>query len=82
MHRSGTSAVAGTLGLLGCELPRHLYRADVGNEKGYFEPARLIELDDELLASAGLRWDDWDEFPPGWADSPVVSEFRRAHGGR
>ena len=77
MHRSGTSAVAGALGLLGCELPRHLYQADIGNEKGYFEPARLIELDDELLASAGLRWDDWQEFPPDWADSSVVPEFRR-----
>ena len=77
MHRSGTSAVAGTLGLLGCELPRHLYGADVGNEKGYFEPARLIDLDDELLASAGLGWDDWQEFPPDWADSAVVPEFRR-----
>jgi glycosyltransferase involved in cell wall biosynthesis len=77
MHRSGTSAVAGTLGLLGCELPRHLYPADVGNEKGYFEPASLIELDDELLASAGLRWDDWDEFPIDWADSLAASEFRQ-----
>jgi glycosyltransferase involved in cell wall biosynthesis len=77
MHRSGTSAVAGALGLLGCELPRHLYQADVGNEKGYFEPARLIDLDDELLASAGLRWDDWQEFPPGWPDPSVVLEFRR-----
>ena len=38
MHRSGTSALAGVLGLLGARLPARQLPANFANPKGYFEP--------------------------------------------
>lgn len=64
--RSGTSALAGTLGALGCTLPRHLMGACSSNEKGHFEPADIAVLHDDLLAEAGSSWDDWRAFPQSW----------------
>ncbi len=67
--RSGTSALAGTLGMLGCTLPRHLMGACSSNEKGHFEPADIANLHDSLLAEAGSSWDDWRAFPQNWYSS-------------
>ena len=72
--RSGTSALAGTLGLLGCTLPKRLMGARSSNEKGHFEPAVIAHLHDDLLASAGSAWDDWRPFPPGWYGTAACSE--------
>lgn len=55
MHRSGTSAVTGTLARLGVSVgdPSGLHPADPGNPSGYWEPLELIEINDALLASWG-----------------------------
>lgn len=59
MHRSGTSALAGALQKLGVYLgePDELYKGDRWNPNGYFEYSRIVELNDELLRSAGAAWD-------------------------
>jgi len=67
--RSGTSALAGTLGMLGCTLPKHLMGARSSNERGHFEPEDIAVLHDELLAAAGSAWDDWQAFPAAWYDT-------------
>ena len=77
MHRSGTSAVAGTLVKLGGGPPKHLMVANPGNARGYFESVAFMHFHDELLASAGSRWHDWRLFSPGWYSSPVAAEYRR-----
>ena len=77
MHRSGTSAVAGTLVKLGGGPPKHLMVANPGNARGYFESVAFMHFHDELLASAGSRWHDWRLFNPGWYRSPVAAEYRR-----
>ena len=77
MHRSGTSALAGVMGHLGCDLPKMLMPANEANPKGYFESLRVYNLNDAILASAGSSWDDWQEFNPGWIKSPRVEEFIR-----
>jgi len=51
MHRSGTSALARTLSLLGCDLPKTLMPASGGNEAGYWESQAIANLNDELLES-------------------------------
>lgn len=76
MHRSGTSSVAGTLVKLGVAAPAHLLGANEGNETGHWESQLLIAFHDELLASAGSRWDDWRAFNPDWYDTPVAAQFR------
>lgn len=69
--RSGTSALAGTLGLLGGTLPKHLMGARSSNVKGHFEPEDIADLHDELLAEVGSAWDDWRVFPQAWYRSPA-----------
>ena len=64
MHRSGTSALARMLSLLGAALPEHIMGAYRGNEAGHWEPERLVNLHDEMLTEAGSRWDDWRRFDP------------------
>jgi len=58
MHRSGTSAMARALALCGGRLPQTLVPPAPDNPEGYWEPADMVALNDEILAAAGSRWDD------------------------
>jgi hypothetical protein len=75
--RSGTSAFAGTLGLIGCTLPKNLMSANWANSKGYFEPQDLALLHDEILDSVGSIWSDWREFPSSWFHSAAAEQYCR-----
>ena len=63
MHRSGTSAFARILNLLGAALPKHIMEPTSSNEKGHWEPEKLVNLHDELLSEVGTRWDDLNQLP-------------------
>lgn len=76
MHRSGTSAVAGSLVKLGAAAPEHLLGASEGNPRGHWESTTLISFHDRLLASAGSDWQDWRQFNPEWYATPVAQQFR------
>ena len=71
MHRSGTSALGGLLNLLGVATPKDLIAADQHNAKGYFEPQRIIDFHEELLAELGSPSNDPLPLTYGWVDSPV-----------
>jgi hypothetical protein len=58
-HRSGTSAWTRVLNLLGADLPKTLIGGGPGNERGHWEPARLVEIHDSMFDSIATRWDDW-----------------------
>lgn len=75
MHRSGTSAMARMLNLLGCDLPSTLMPEAPSNPKGHWESNAIMSLNDDILHSAGSMWSDWLEFNPAWYDSPVVDDF-------
>ncbi|APE45118.1 hypothetical protein BOO69_18130 [Sulfitobacter alexandrii] len=75
MHRSGTSATAGVLNLLGCDTPANQMKPTKDNEKGYFESESVYKLHNDLLSSAGSSWDDWLPINPGWFKSSRVEEF-------
>ena len=77
MHRSGTSALAGTLARLGARLPARQIVATTHNAKGHFEPYRIVAIHNRLLASAGLHWADWQVLPRTWLTSPAASAFVR-----
>ncbi|WP_214473503.1 glycosyltransferase [Mesorhizobium sp. dw_380] len=63
MHRSGTSALTRAISLLGAELPKNLLPpAPNNNERGFWEPAPLVELHERMLAEGGSQWDDWRGF--------------------
>lgn len=59
MHRSGTSAVARTLSLMGAALPGNLLASgSEENERGFWESSEIIAIHDGFLAAVGSRWDD------------------------
>lgn len=59
MHRSGTSAITGSLKCCGVKLGDRLYRGHKNiNAKGYFEHSDIADTNDEVLWSLGSAWDD------------------------
>jgi hypothetical protein len=56
MHRSGTSALARTINLLGAAAPQTLMDASADNERGYWESEPLVHLSDEAMAACGRSW--------------------------
>jgi hypothetical protein len=76
MHRSGTSALTRVFSLLGADLPKNMLGANPTNEAGHWESLDLMAVHDELLATAGSRWDDWRAFNPDWIHSGVADGFR------
>ena len=75
MHRSGTSALAGVLSHMGADLPNNLMAPTEMNAKGFFESQKMMLLNDDLLASAGLAWHSLQRFPQDWFESPKASEY-------
>lgn len=75
MHRSGTSALTGALGLAGVDLPAHLMPATPANPRGYFESQVFYELHEELLAEAGRSWQDLSPFASDWMRSPPAARW-------
>jgi hypothetical protein len=77
MHRSGTSAFTGVLGLLGVDLGPKLMPASPANEAGYWEHQEIVALHERLLAALGSSWDDPSRLPAGWWKLDAVAPFRR-----
>jgi hypothetical protein len=59
MHRSGTSALTRVLSILGAALPRHVMSPGPSNETGHWEPQKLVDFHDEVLAELDSAWHDW-----------------------
>jgi len=76
MHRSGTSALARVLSLLGAELPETLMPANIGNETGHWESQAIADFNDKFLAAAGTSWDDWLAVNPMLDQTPQWVSFK------
>lgn len=57
MHRSGTSAIAKSLPLLGVDLGSNLHPPGFDNPKGFWEDLEVIEINDQLLHVFGSAYD-------------------------
>jgi hypothetical protein len=77
MHRSGTSAVAGVISALGVAAPKTQLMPQCDNPRGFFESAALVVAHDELLASAGTCWYDWQPLDERWFCSLAAEECRQ-----
>jgi hypothetical protein len=75
MHRSGTSALTRVFNLLGADLPNNMLGANPTNEAGHWESLDLLAIHDNLLETAGSRWDDWRAFNPDWMRSGVAEGY-------
>lgn len=58
MHRSGTSAVAGAVSLLGGAPPAHMIPASLDNPLGFWESAVVIGVNDTILRAGKSTWYD------------------------
>lgn len=63
--------------MLGAAAPKTLLPGNSGNPRGYWECLPLERANNDLLASAGSRWDDWRPLNPRWTDSEVAKRFRQ-----
>jgi hypothetical protein len=77
MHRSGTSAIAGALGLLGLQLPTagDLMTGRYDNP-AHYESEALVSVDDHLLRALGGSWSSPPDLEDGWQFSTVVRGLR------
>ncbi|MBZ9890185.1 hypothetical protein LB559_19865 [Mesorhizobium sp. BR1-1-3] len=75
MHRSGTSALARVLSLLGATLPRNLNPAGLGNEIGHWEPEAAVRLNDQILDLAESPVNDVQGPAGEWLQRPEALAF-------
>ncbi len=79
MHRSGTSAVAGLLGALGCALPREDDRLDwPESNPEHFESLAATVHNDRLLESLRGAWDAPPALGGHWVHSAAVAAAGRS----
>ncbi len=76
MHRSGTSALARFVSLLGARLPDALIPANAGNPEGHWEPKAVVELNDRMLADAGSDVYSIADFNREWFQTARAMRFR------
>lgn len=69
MHRSGTSALARVVNLLGAHLGRKLMAAAEDNQKGFFEHEGVVQIHEQLLTDLDSYWWDGTPLPKGWEKS-------------
>ena len=78
MHRSGTSLVSRMLNLLGLYLGPDEQISATGddNPRGYWEHRSFVEINEQILARLGGRWDQPPPFPPAWACDPRLADLK------
>jgi len=78
MHRSGTSLVASIFEQLGVDFGRNLLHAmDNVNEKGFWEPRRMVEAHERLLGALDRAWYDTVPLPEHWQESEAALVFKQ-----
>jgi hypothetical protein len=77
MHRSGTSALAHVVNLLGAVGPKDLMPPSEFNVRGYMESINLVAANECLLASAGSCWHDHHRLDPDHMDTAAKRHGHR-----
>lgn len=76
MHRSGTSAMAGTLARVGVDFGRSLLHPSPDNLRGFWEHSEIVRIHERVLWSLGFSWDDVRPLPESWWSDGRVLPFR------
>ena len=76
MHRSGTSAIARALNVLGVELGHRLIAPGPDNETGFWEDADIVNIHDRLLEVFGCSWDSLSVISPNAWMTHAVKALR------
>lgn len=80
MHRSGTSAAARLVNLMGFSLgpAEDILPPHPDNPAGYWENASLVSLNDEILLALDCHWSCPRRLEEGWETRPEVDALRPA----
>jgi hypothetical protein len=78
MHRSGTSALARVVNLLGAELGNDLMQAAEDNKRGFWEHEGAVQLHELLLRQLGHGWHDGHPLSEGWQETAAAKEASAA----
>jgi len=79
LHRSGTSATARVVNLLGADIACNLVAAIPGdNDRGFWESHTTYQLHDRLFAALDSAWHDPFPLPEAWRESDAAREAKRA----
>jgi hypothetical protein len=76
MHRSGTSAMAGLLRLLGVDLGRYLMAPAADNPKGFWEHGPIVRIHAAILEKLGSHYADIRPLPDGWMNRPEIAPLK------
>jgi hypothetical protein len=78
MHRSGTSATARVVNLLGADIARDLMPPQPQtNATGFWESTAVAGIHDELLAGLRSAWDDPLPLPQNWLATEFAQRAKR-----
>lgn len=80
MHRSGTSALARVVNLLGANLGNDLMAAAADNKKGFFEHEPIVAIHEQLLTELGSHWSDSTPLPKGWQKTKAAKAAQKKLG--
>src|ERR1700735_202772 len=75
MHRSGTSSIAGVVGMLGASLPQNLLPPNFDNPLGFFESDKVMRLNDKILSESGSSLSDWRAVNNEWQKNPNFNSY-------
>lgn len=77
MHRSGTSALARLVNLLGAELGTSFLQPNPANPTGYWEHLQIYDTHEHMLNSMGRVWHSIFPFPEGWWFTPDILSYQQ-----
>jgi hypothetical protein len=79
MMRTGTSALAGVLELMGVHFgpQERLLAPNIANPAGFREHTSIVALNDELLARRGGAWYAPPDDRDGWQEDPALEDLRQ-----
>ena len=77
MHRSGTSALARVLNLMGVDLGIDSETGGKDNQRGFWENPELVTINEDILKSINSSWQDLHSLPNQWWLSETMAPFIR-----
>lgn len=78
MHRSGTSAMARVVNLLGADIGNNLIPSARDNARGFWEHREIVETHEQLFDFLGKPWICFlSPLPDGWWLDDAITPFRQ-----
>ena len=77
MHRSGTSALAGALNMVGIDFGASIVPPSFDNPRGFFENSKVQELNNEILTALNIEWHFPVFLEDNWQEQPAVRVFKK-----